>query len=241
MSGCLCVRRAGGLAACLLLALAAGQARASWIDTTSGWNHKSGVGPFGESTSTAQFAAPTYGETFKVGKVDTQLDSFSFWVQDPKKSGPINLEAMVMQWDGKKAVGPVLYESGKVTTTPKASFQELTFKPSSLQLSPGKQYVALLTVSPFFDGGTHEARVGAVGGPTVVTKSQFVYINNGSDLSKLTSTNWHHGPSGHELAFRAHFSDPPVNQTPAPSGLVLGLLGSCGLLAWGWRGRRKRA
>jgi hypothetical protein len=233
-------RRAAAGVACALLALTTGSARASFIDTTSTWNFSSGVGPFGESTSSAKHAAPTYGQTFTVGPVDNNLNNFSFWVNDSKMHGPVTLDAYVMQWDGTKAVGPVLWQSSPTTTTNnkgKGGMEKLTFNTGGLTLTPGKEYVAFISTSAFFDGGTHTARVGFTYKNTY-PHGEFVYINNGSDLSKLTTTSWHTAHHGHDLAFRANFSGPL--KTPAPPGLLLGVIGSGSLLGYAWRGRRKR-
>jgi hypothetical protein len=235
------LRRLGGLAACAVLALAAGAARASWIDTTAAWDYKSGGVPFGVTGPATKYGANTYGQTFQAGPVDSKLDNFSFWVQDPKKAGALSVEAFVEQWDGHKAVGPALYDSGAMTLTPRAGYQKLTFKPA-LDLTPGQHYVAFLTTTtPLAGGKGPPPRVGVVEGSSVYGRGEFVYLDNGTDPTKLTTTNWQHPSDGRDLAFRAQFSSVPVSHSPAPSGLVLGLLGSGGLLARAWRVRRKRA
>jgi hypothetical protein len=225
--------------ACALLALAGGQARASAIDTTPPWDHKTGIGPFGDSTtSKSKHAAATYGQTFTVGPTDTALHDFSFWVHDNKKSGPLTVEAVVMQWNGHQAVGPALWTSSPTTTSSKGGMQQLTFNPGNLNLQPGKQYVAFLTTSPFSTDAGKTARVGYTKQDSY-DGGQFVYINNGSDMSKLTSTSWHHSGHGRDLAFRANLVNPAA--APVPSGLLLGVIGSGSLLASAWRGRRKQA
>jgi hypothetical protein len=226
----------GGLTACALLVAAAGQARASYIDTTSLWNHKSSVGPFGDTTSTKKYAATTYGETFLVGPKDTELMNFTFWMRDSKKAGPVTLEGVIMQWDGTKAVGSPVWTSTPVTVSKTGP---VNFKTGGLQLDPNTKYVAFITTSPFTNSGNPGVRVGYVG-KNDYPQGQFVYLNNGSDLSKLTTTAWHHAPHGNDLAFRARLVDPAISSTPAPPGLLLGAIGSCGLVAGAWRGRRKK-
>ena len=225
--------------ACALLALGVGPARASFIDTTAPWDHKTGAGPFGDSTtSKSKHAASTYGQTFTVGPTDTALNNFSFWLHDSKKNGPLTVEAVVMQWNGHQAVGPALWTSSPMTTSTKKGMQQLTFNTGGLGLKPGTQYVAFLTTSPFASDAGHSAKVGYTK-QDPYGQGGFVYINNGSDMSKLTTTNWHHAPNGRDLAFRANLVNPA--QTPVPSGLLLGVIGSGSLLATAWRGRRKKA
>src|SRR5215510_12798465 len=59
----------------------------------------------------------TYGQTITAVAGATQLNSFTFHIQP--FSNPITYRAYVMAWDGTKATGPVLFQSGdQVASTP---------------------------------------------------------------------------------------------------------------------------
>jgi hypothetical protein len=227
------------MAACTVLVVVSGSARADLIDTTTAWNGTTSVGPFGASPSRHLPGGGPYGETFTIGATNTTLDSFSFWVRQGPK-GPLTVEGVIMAWNGSQPVGSPLFTSAPVITNNnggKGGFQELTFTTGGLALNPGQQYVAILT-----DLGGH-GRVGVVPNSGATNPGGlFVFMHNFPIPGGPPTPSWHLAPGGRNLAFQASFYAPPgVSKTPAPSGLVLGALGACGLAAFGWRGRKKHA
>jgi hypothetical protein len=217
----------------------AGRARAEQIDTTGAWNGSSNVFELGEPNTA------TYGQTFTVKGPDTVLDSFSFYLKS-FSGGPVNFGAYVMEWDGAKATGPVLYQSTKQTLPAGSGFTQFTFDPG-VPLTAGKQYVAFLSSSYYFTGSTSLAAIGTVD-TNPYPDGRFLFRNNGPNPSLLTTTPWETWwPASTDTAFRASFSRPQTftsptgNPTavPEPGALALVTLGALGLLGHSWRRARK--
>src|SRR4051794_35416036 len=79
----------------------------------------------------------TFGQTLTVPVSDITLKSFSFELGGPDAGagdvdgGPIDYKALVYLWDGSKASGPALFDSGPATfTAPGSGFTTLTFTPN---------------------------------------------------------------------------------------------------------------
>jgi hypothetical protein len=202
---------------CGLIGLLAGPAGAvTIIDTTNGeWNEGSEAYLWGEGD---QSVVETFGQTFTVNGPETILTRFTFWINDYyliPPDAPIDFGAYIAAWNGARAIGPVLYQSGRRTTTNNhGRFGEelFTFETGGVPLAAGMQYVAFLSASEYFDG---LASRGGVGGFTADSYSGgcFVSEDNGSDFSVLFSENWTTW-NGSELAFQAEL-------TPEPAALLL--------------------
>jgi hypothetical protein len=142
------------LSGAVIVLLAGGRAEGGLIvNTTPGWS------VFGGSGASDLGGDYFFGQTFRLTGSNLSLDSFSmFAVNLDKQGGNINFALFVMQWDGAKAVGPVLYQSSMVSTTLPASFggnrifEGFTFNTGALSLTSGQAYVAILG-SPQFAGG----------------------------------------------------------------------------------------
>jgi hypothetical protein len=195
---------------------------ATLIDTTPSWDGNSSISYFGQPNTA------TYGQTFTVGS-DNVLDSFSFFLNQASSSA-LKFAAYVMQWDGSKATGPILYQSGPESTTQQNVLQQFTFNTGGTSLVSGNRYVAFVNASNFPDSG-----FGSMG--TQFTDAYpgggFVYQNNGSNFSSLTTNNWNSfGPV--DVAFKASLSSKKV---PEPTS-VLSLL-AVGAMAAGSTLKRK--
>jgi hypothetical protein len=202
----------------------AGKAQAgTLIDTTPSWNGSSGISPFGEPNTA------TYGQTFTVGS-DNVLNDFSFWLNDVSSAGPDSTDfaAYVMEWDSanSRAKGDILYQSGMQSTTGAAGMEKFVFNTGGTALTSGKQYVAFLSASNFFDGINGGSQVGS-SFQDGYNGGNFVYMNNGANFSALTANQWNSfGPI--DLAFQASFSQASAS-VPEPSSML-------GLLAFGTLG-----
>jgi hypothetical protein len=195
-----------------------GTAQASTIDTTPTWNGTQFIDAMGEPNTA------TYGQTFTVGS-DNVLNDFTFWLDD-RDPAPVDFAGYLMAWDGVKATGNILYQSGKRSTAGNAGMEPFTFNTGGTSLTSGQQYVAFLSASNFFDEIDSLANMGSLRSD-VYAGGDFVYFNNSSSFSQLTTTNWDcTGGCFGDAAFVANFSSGSVQAVPEPSS-------SLGLLAFG--------
>jgi hypothetical protein len=243
-----------GLAGAVLVAagsLESAQA-ATLIDTHDDWlaaieASEPGIFPFVTPFGTP--VTPTYGQTFTV-ETHNVLQSFSFWLGDdisrqPKPqaaaispvqasngvSGPtIDFAGYLMEWDGAKASGPVLFKSAQRSKQLTPDFEEFRFDTGNLVLTPGRQYVAFLSATEFFRLETRQTRMGYVDND-VYAGGSFVFSNQ-SSFAALTSTRWQTligdeqrdaAEGVEDAAFVARFApEPQAIPTPA---LLPGLIG----------------
>jgi hypothetical protein len=171
------------------------------IDTTPAWDGTSNISPFGYPNTA------TYGQVVTVPATDRMLKSFSFYMNLPDTC---SFRGYVYAWDGSKATGSALYESNPRATSGSGDFEEITFEPSGLELTPGAQYVLFASTSK---------DAGSGGGPWGLLENQdlylgggktLVYLNNGDDESLWTVDNWTQNTygTGVDLAFKATFVEP---------------------------------
>lgn len=196
---------------------------ATFIDTTPSWDGSSAISPFGEGNTA------TYGQTFTVG-VDTQLDDFTYYLDDLLNPDFVDFEAYVMGWDGLKATGPVLYQSSAMSTTNNGGsdgFESFTINTGGLNLTQGNQYVAFFSASNLFDTITGTSKMGLIN-TDVYSGGSFVFLNNAADFSLLTANNWSI-TSSFDAAFTMNFSSASPVPVPAAAWLfgsgMLGLVG----------------
>lgn len=195
------------------------------ISTTSAWDGNNGIYYFGESLINDSSA--TFGQTITVGSTYTRLANFTFWINDsyPAFDNPINFAAYVMAWDGNKADGPILYQSGKLTTSNnggQGGMEPFTFNTGGISLTPGGQYVLFISVSQFVDGDSERGGVGGVL-TDAYPGGSFVNLGNGSNFGLLTTENWVTTPQW-DLAFTATLSPAPEPSTILLGGAGLGLI-----------------
>ncbi len=200
----------------------AGTAQAQTIiDTTPSWDGIDFVQPFGEDNTA------TYGQTFTVGS-DNVLNDFTFFLNDfDGQPDVVDFAAYVAEWDGLKATGSILYQSAPQSTTNAAGFEQFTFNTGGISLTSGKQYVAFLSASNFFDGTTGLAGLGFTDFQDVYSGGNFVFYNNGSDFSLLTKNTWDDVGTGGfgDSAFKVSFSQASAS-VPEPTTML-------GILAFG--------
>lgn len=185
------------------------------IDTTPGTSFQ---GPFGEP------GAAFFGQTFTLPLNAKYLTSFTFFVDGFDEPGPVEFEAVVRRWNGTlfQPVGPDLFRSSLVSTTPHVGLQTFVFGPLLIPLRTNAvqppQYILLL--SAVFDGVQDRGRV-PQRGDDPLPGGNFVISHDGLFWFAGTST------SGRfDLAFRAEFIPEPSTGLLLASGLV-GLFGLC--------------
>ena len=195
------------------------------IDTTPGWNGTSFISSFGVPNTA------TYGQTVTVGERSRSLSGFSFQVQ-LTSGGPTTMRGLVYAWDdvNQRATGPALFQSAPVVVS-NAAFTSYSFTlPSPLSVTPGQKLVLFATTS--LDAQTNGvSRWGTLTNDTSYPGGRFVFMNNGTDSSRWTTSNWSY--INQDLAFTATFDD--IGATPVPTlsswalagmALMLGLLGA---------------
>jgi len=198
---------------------------ATIIDTTTSWDGSSSIDPFGEGNTA------TYGQTFTVIGSDTQLDSFSFFLNDFSDVDFVDFQAYVMEWDGFKATGPILFQSSSMSTTNNGGsggFEQIIVTTGGLNLITGTKYVTFFNASNQFDGIKSTASWGVIRNSTAYADGEFVYDNNGNDFSLLTSYTWDNTSSYYDAVFTMSLSSP----VPIPAAVWLfgsGLLGLIGM------------
>jgi hypothetical protein len=209
-------------AVCVALGGVGSVQAATLIDTVG--NGGGSVAAFGEGIYNRLFSAnPTYGQTFTIGS-DNVLNNFTFWLDDHSDPGAVDFGAYVMAWDGSKATGNILYQSGKRSTTGAAQMEEFTFNTGGITLISGQQYVAFINASNFFDGINSTVRMRTSNGD--YSGGKFVLLNYGTDFSNITTQNWYEQGSVSDLAFKAILTSASAQPVPEPSS-------SLGLLAFG--------
>ncbi len=217
-----------GLSAALLTAGLGATASPAWatpvIDTSSAPVYSYIYG-FGDA------AAATFGQTFTATGAETQLDSFAFRMHD--YFGAIDFAAYVYAWDGKKAVGPELYQSGAVSNPGGSNaFETFNFDTSGVSLVAGQQYVAFMSVSNYF-GAPNVGETYLELNKNAYTDGYAVYDRSSGDFSQLLTQTWDSLlDSGGFLApndtwFKASFSAPAA--VPEPNTIALILAGGAAL------------
>jgi hypothetical protein len=207
-------------AACVVLGGIGNAQAATIIDTTPSWDGFQSIGQFGENNF------GTFGQTFTVGS-DNVLNNFTFYVDDETNSAPVNFAAYVMAWDGTKASGSILYQSGQQTTAGSAGQEPFTFNTGGINLTAGQQYVAFLSVSNFFNGTTDSSFVGYVGSDTYAGGELFFQFN-GNNFGALSTNSWYSFGNA-ELAFTANLSG-STQSVPEPFTIVGTLIGGTAAL-----------
>lgn len=177
-------------------------AQTTTVSNTSQWNGIDGIGTFGEPSDAS------YGQTFTVPAGVRRLSSFAFFVDDNLNPGPVNFQGFVMAWDGLKASGSVLFQSGALTTTNNhgaGGFERINVTIShGLNLTPGVTYVAFFSASNLFDGVPGDSRLGVESSGSY-PGGGFFFLNNGNNFNAVRTNNWDPTFSFLDLAFEFVF------------------------------------
>jgi len=192
------------LAAALTVALAAaaGPALAQNIDTTSQWNGTSFISSWGYPNTS------TYGQTFTPTGTQFSLNNFTFYLSQSSGAAP-QYQAFVYEWNGatSRITGNALYASGVLTAPSGATYNAVTINTGAVSLTPGKTYVLFLTLSTQGVQASGAYRYGSLSNNTAIQNGQFVFMNNGTDFSQLSTLAWSN--IAQDLATILRFS-PPV-------------------------------
>ncbi len=168
--------------------------KAATLETYSQWGGTTSISSFGE-TNTA-----TYGQTFTATADMGSLSSFTFYINDSVDPDYVDFKGYVASWDGTKAT-TILFTSASMSTSNNGGsdgFETITVSTGGVSLTAGQQYVVFLCASDDFDGVNGTSVWGRVD-DSAYTDGTFVYLNNGSDFSLLSTATW--STWGGDLAF----------------------------------------
>lgn len=197
------------------------------IDTIAGLPASPGkIWGFGEGSG------ETIGQTFVVPQTDNVLTSFTFLLADEDGqmynaygyNGVTKFDFIIMKWNGIKATGPLLFQSGPYSiTTGNSNPTQFVFNTGNLSLTSDQQYVAFVTCSTELDGINDFATAiyaSTSDGSEPYSGGTCVYLDSNADLTAFTATTWNSTFEGYpkDLAFRATFSSVPE---PSTAGLLL--------------------
>jgi len=188
----------GRVIAFSLVALApTGGARAS-IDTTPFWDGSNFISSWGLPNTA------TYGQTFTASDLQWQARSFTFYLQLRSATEIPQYRAYVYEWDSvnQHVTSTALFVSDVMTAPNSGEFTAVTINTGRTVLTPGKQYVVLLTTSSVAQVGTSEYRWGSVA-DAAYAGGNFVFNNNMTDFDALGTTPWN--AIAGDLAFTARF------------------------------------
>jgi hypothetical protein len=176
------------------VAATSGSAGSVTISTIPSWNGATGLGPFGKPLF------GNFGETVTVPSNMSTLTGFGF---ELVLSSLMTFRGEVYAWDGTKATGPNLWQSGP-TTASGFAYQLVSFN-ANAKVTPGEQLVLFLSVTP--DYGANPALSGNLGAITLdaYVGGEPVILDDGGLTSAWTSTSWLNVPAD-DLAFTASFA-----------------------------------
>jgi outer membrane autotransporter protein len=185
------------------LAAAAGPAAlAQNIDTTTQWNGTTFISSWGYPNTS------TYGQTFTPTGTQFSLNNFTFYLSQTGGTAP-QYQAFVYEWNAatNRLTGNALFASGVLTAPTGAAYNAVTINTGAVSLVPGKTYVLFLTLSTQGVQATGSYRYGSLSTNTAIPNGLFVFMNNGTNFSLLSTTAW--STIGQDLAAILSFS-PPV-------------------------------
>lgn len=189
--------------------------------TTITSENNAAQGTFGE------LSYSTFGQTFAAPAGMNTLDSFAFYVNDG--AGPVAFNAFIMQWSGLRATGPILFQSGVLTTTDNGGldgFERIQVViPGGLSLNSGTSYVAFFSTSLLYDGVGEDADLGAnfTADGSGYAGGRFVAADFLDDFSKHTGQDWDDNVSFFliDLAFEFVFSQSGSETAAAPEPILV--------------------
>ena len=162
----------------------------------SRWDGSQAVFNFGCPNTT------TYGQVITVPEGMSALDKFTFAWTNHATTGSTRVRGEVYAWDGSKATGSALFESGpRLVSFTDSLFHFEAFKPGGVSVTAGSQYVIFASIDKNFRRCTDNYTLGwAAVNDSVYAGGTFVFQNNTGDETQWTTTQWY--TFGIDLAFK---------------------------------------
>lgn len=190
------------------------------LDTTPYWVNQAGIDVLGEQGSF------TFGQSFTPPANAQSMLSFTFWLNDRLNPGVVDFAAHLVQWDGTRPQGPLLYSSAFAATTGASGYEQFRFQVPNVSIQPRLQYMAFLTTVGVPDNQPGSAYVAFVGND--VLPGGRAYVNYlGTSVSDMLQGGWAYVQPSVDFAFRAEFSVVPE---PCAGTLIVGSLAAISLL-----------
>jgi uncharacterized protein with beta-barrel porin domain len=188
-------------------------AGAQVIDTTGSWNGSTFISSWGVPNTA------TYGQTITATAAQGRLFDFTFYLAQQSGTPP-QYQAFVYQWDAasSRITGPALYSSAVMTAPGGTSYAPVTFNAGGVQLTPGQQYVLMLTTSSVTPNPNATYRWGALTNNTIYAGGHFVFFNNTANFSRLSTAAW--SSIFDDLAFIARLTPVPLTSLLPPGAPV---------------------
>lgn len=210
--------RVAGVAILFLVVLAL-PASATTINTTfSGWGGVTYVQSFGRPNTA------TYGQTLTVPTIDTELNLFEFAVDLPEE---VTFQAHLYKWDGSKATGVSLWDSGVETPDALSGFQTFSWTPNVV-LTAADEVVFFISTSGVVGVDQKAGKVAQPQNQDLYSGGGFVFLNNGNSTAAWTTDPWTTDflGIGADLTFKAVWNAPGGPNDPVPEPSTYALVGT---------------
>ena len=197
------------------LAVLAGGAAASGQTISNFANFNNTQSPFSNNPPQT-----TAGVVFTAPAGPIAITDFAFKLVPG--SGTTGASAHLYRWDGARATGPSLFDSGSFDIPGTSfTFETRQFQTGPVELVGGASYIAFITRSKYSSswGGLFP---GAVFGGNPAIQAQFNFFGNVGDFGALLNPAQSWAPvSGWKLAFEANFIPAPGAAGLAGLGLLM--------------------
>jgi hypothetical protein len=168
------------------------------INTYKRWQGST-VSPFGCPFTT------TYGQVITVPANAHTLNKFRFWWSGGGSIGSMVVRGEIYAWNGSKATGEALYESRRKTISySDTDFHPVTFKPATLPVNPGAQYVLFASIDKEYEQCTGYQIAWASVDDSVYPAGTFVFQNSNGDEGQWTTEPWN--TANIDTAFKVYLS-----------------------------------
>lgn len=175
------------------------------------------------------YNSDTMGQTFIAPINTSRLLDFSFWTRGGYEStNDVSFKGYIMEWDGMKATGPMLYQSDIRSSTKKwgEGTERFDFNTGGIDLVTGRSYIAFLSaIGCYTTPPDHNAWLYLMIDfyDPQYEDGRHVYTSSHGSYATLASSDWvqNQGVYDIDLGFHATFTE-----IPEPSSIIALLCGT---------------